>query len=317
MGNIKKRYMSVPKLVQQKAESLGVEGEKWLHNLEDTIPFLERQWQIRIGKALDGGTEAFVAEALTEDGVEAMIKLAMPSMEGNTVFEQEILALTIAAGDGYVRLLNDDLNHRAVLLERLGTPLKDTGYPMEVQMEIICDTLKKSWGRPLPEGHNLQTAHDIINWFSNFIPELWVEVERPCSKQLVDKALLFLAYRLSSTSLETSVLVHGDAHNGNILQDMAKAQPSFKMIDPDGIVAEPAYDLGVLMREWMNDFTINPLENGRKRCSFLSNLTGSGAQAIWEWGCIQSVSTGLLLLKTGQRESGLQMLKVAEAWSED
>lgn len=120
---------------------------------------------------------------------------------------------------------------------------------------------------------------------------------------------------MSNSSKETSVLVHGDAHSGNILQDMTESQPSFKLIDPDGLVAEPAYDLGVLMREWLDGLTNNPLENGRKRCLLLSEITSVNTQAIWEWGFIQSISTGLFLIKIGQKEMGLQMLKVAKDWS--
>lgn len=295
--------------------NLGDEGKQWLDSLVEVIQLFEQKWKIHMGKSLNGGTEAFVAEVTTEDGVDAILKLMMPPVEGNTVFEQEIEALTIANGAGYVRLLNYDMNHRVILLERLGPPLKDTDYPIDIQIEIICDTLKKSWGKPLPQVHKLQSDNEIINWFSVFIPKLWTELESPCSRQLIDKALVFLESRLSNSSLEKSVLVHGDAHSGNILQDMTKSKASFKFVDPDGLVAEPAYDLGVLMREWLDDLTINPLENGRKRCLFLSEITCVDTQAIWEWGLIQSVSTGLLLIKIDQEELGLKMLEVAEVWS--
>lgn len=294
---------------------MGVEGEHWLRNLDEVIQLLEQKWKIRLGKSLKGGTEAFVAEVTTRMGDKAILKLTMPPMEGNTAFKQEIVALKISDGHGYVRLLNYDIDHRAILLERLGSPLKDLGYPTEMQIEIICNALKKSWEKPLPKDHKLQSGKEIINWFSDFIPKIWAEVETPCPRLLIDKALVFLESRLSNSSLETSVLVHGDAHSGNILKDMTNSKTSFKLIDPDGLVAEPAYDLGVLMREWLDDLTINPLENGRKRCLLLSEITGVDIGAIWEWGFIQSISTGLFLIKIGQEEMGLQTLKVAEVWS--
>ncbi|MBM7683344.1 streptomycin 6-kinase [Pullulanibacillus pueri] len=300
--------------VQQKAMSLGIEGEHWLRDLGEVIQLLEQRWKIRIGPSLNGGSEAFVSEVTTECGGQAILKLSMPSMEGNTVFEQEIAALSIADGEGYARLLNHDLNHRGVLLEKLGSPLKDLGYSMETQIEIICKTLKKSWGKSIPKDHKLQTSKDVINWFANFVPELWAELNSPCSRQLIDKALEFLSSRLSHSSIETSVLIHGDAHSGNILQDNIQPHTSFKLIDPDGLVAEPAYDLGVLMREWLDDLSNHPLKNGWKRCLFLSEKTDVDPRAIWEWGLIQSVSTGLFLIKTGQEAMGLQMLTIAEAW---
>jgi streptomycin 6-kinase len=305
----------VPITVRQKAISLGVEGEYWLKQLDEVIQLLEQKWKIKLGKSLNGGSESFVAEVITENGEYAILKVMMPPVEGNTVFEQEIAALKITDGDGYVRMLNYDVHHRAALLERLGSPLKDTDYPVEAQIEIICNALKKSWKKSLPQDYRLQSGKDIINWFLNFIPKLWQELESPCSRRIIDKALDFLETRLSNCSLESTVLVHGDAHSGNILQDMAKSKPAFKLIDPDGLVAEPAYDLGVLMREWLDDLIMSPLENGRKRCLFLSEITGVDTRAIWEWGFIQSVSTGLFLIKIGQEEMGLQMLKLAEAWS--
>jgi streptomycin 6-kinase len=45
---------------------------------------------------------------------------------------------------------------------------------------------------------------------------------------------------------ERAVLVHGDVHEWNALQAPGGG---FKLVDPDGLVAEPEYDLGVLMRE--------------------------------------------------------------------
>ncbi len=87
------------------------------------------------------------------------------------------------------------------------------------------------------------------------------------------------------------------------------------MIDPDGIIYEKAYDLGVLMREWTEEYKHHPVEKGMERCAHLSMLTGVDKQAIWEWGFLQCVSTGLLLLAIDNK-SGKDLLAVAEAWSD-
>lgn len=88
------------------------------------------------------------------------------------------------------------------------------------------------------------------------------------------------------------------------------------MIDPDGLIGEPSYDLDILMREWLDDLIEDPLEIGQKRCALLRELTGVDTQGIWEWGYIQLISTGLFLIKSGQEPFGYKMLKVAEAWKE-
>lgn len=305
----------VPKFVQQKAKSLGYEGEKWLYHLKDMIHDLEQRWGIHIEKNLEGGSEAFVAEVITQDGDNAILKLMMPQMEGNSVIEQEVEALRILNGDGYVRLIKEDMSQRAMLLERLGPPLHQLGYSTKEEIEIICSILRHSW-MPVQQPHHLQSIHDLIKWFQNFIPELWSELGKPCSKALIDQSLTFLESRLTNIDFTKAVLVHGDAHHGNVLQDPTKPQPSFKLIDPDGLIGEPSYDLGILMREWPDDLIEDPLENGKIRCSLLGQLTGVDTQGIWEWGYIQSVSTGLFLIKNGQESFGYNMLKVAESWSE-
>jgi streptomycin 6-kinase len=115
-------------------------------------------------------------------------------------------------------------------------------------------------------------------------------------------ALSYAQARASAFTPESAVLVHGDAHNGNTFQSLAgtaKSLSSFKFIDPDGLIAEGAYDLGVLMREWIDELLADPVRRGRERCAYLSHLTSMEMQAIWQWGFIQSVSTGLFLLQTG------------------
>ncbi len=69
------------------------------------------------------------------------------------------------------------------------------------------------------------------------------------------------------------------------------------------------------MREWIDELIADPVRLGRERCAYLSHLTGADRQAIWQWGFIQAMSTGLLLIRVGQKQAGLQMLKVAEAWT--
>jgi len=111
------------------------------------------------------------------------------------------------------------------------------------------------------------------------------------------------------------VLVHGDAHNGNILQVETSSERMFKFIDPDGLIAEPAYDLGVLMREGVDELVVNPVELGYKRSIFLGELTNVEQMSIREWGYIQAVATGLLLIKIGEKSQGIQLLDIASEWN--
>ena len=88
-----------------------------------------------------------------------------------------------------------------------------------------------------------------------------------------------------------------------------EAADGFKLVDPDGLLAEPEYDLGIIMRE-------DPLElldgDAYERARWLAARTGLDAIGIWEWGVVERVSTGLLATKVGLQPVGRQMLAVAD-----
>jgi streptomycin 6-kinase len=99
--------------------------------------------------------------------------------------------------------------------------------------------------------------------------------------------------------------VHGDVHQWNAL----RSGDGFKLVDPDGLVAEAEYDLGIVMRE-------DPLEllqgDPMDRARRLAELSGLDATAIWEWGVVERVSTGLLGLRDGLEPEGRRMLHAAD-----
>ena len=91
-----------------------------------------------------------------------------------------------------------------------------------------------------------------------------------------------------------------------------EAQDGFKLVDPDGLLAEPEYDLGIIMRE-------DPLDvrddDPHERARWLAARTGLDATSIWEWGVVERVSTGLLATKVGLQPVARQMLAVADRLS--
>jgi streptomycin 6-kinase len=80
-------------------------------------------------------------------------------------------------------------------------------------------------------------------------------------------------------------------------------------VDPDGLLAEPEYDLGVIMREDPVELlTGDPWDRAR----YLAQRTGTDVTAIWEWGVTERVSTGLLLTSIGVQPDGRRMLRAAD-----
>lgn len=304
--NFRKR--NLPAVVIGRAKSAGAEGEAWLANLDKMVSELERQWNITVGEALSGGTHALVAPADGPNGERYVLKADMPEGLGGD-FASGMRVLKTADGHGYAKLYAYDPERKACLLERLGNPLDQLEYSVFEKLRIICAALQRAWEVPT-DGTGFSSGS--VEWFREFLKEAWEALGRPCSRRVMELAFSYLRAREEADDPSEYVLLHGDAHGGNTLEE----QGGFKLVDPDGLFYEKAYDLGVLMREWVDEYQEEPLKKGKERCRYLCRLTGVSEKAIWEWGYLQTVSTSFVLLKTGQEEAGRKMLRVAENWAE-
>ncbi len=274
---------------------------------------LERDWHLAVGRTLSGGSASYVAAARTSSGEDAVVKLEMPPYES---FAGEVRTLVAADGRGYARLLDHDEERHAMLQERLGPSLDGSGLPVSTQIKILCATLRCAWEVPAPAG--LQSGAEKARWLSRFITETWEELSQPCSQSVVEQALAFTERREAAFDPETAMLVHGDAHGTNALRVLGagSGKARFKFVDPDGLLAEPAYDLAIPMREWSRELLAGDAARlGRERCAQLSHLTGVDPRPIWEWGFVERVSTGLFVTWVGADQIGKEMLDVAEIWT--
>lgn len=310
---MKHKQRVLPPFVVSRAKSAGTVGEIWLANLDNMISELEKMWNISVGETLTGGTHAFVACANGQNREKYVLKIDMPENFAGE-FPNSMTVLEMVGGHGYAKLYAYDLERKACLLERLGKPVNQLGYTVYEQLWIICSALQKAWKIPVTTtGNKFPSGTESIAWFREFIGETWEKLNHPCSYRVIKQAFHCLQAREDSMNPEEFVLLHGDAHGGNTLKDLSGK--GFKLIDPDGIIYEKAYDLGVLMREWIDEYKQDPLKKGRERCAYLHRLTGVSEKAIWEWGYLQTISTAFVLLQIGQEETGCKMLEVAEHWA--
>ena len=179
-----------------------------------------------------------MADATRADGTPAVLKVLVPGTGNNASSEATVLRLV--GGDGCPVLYRYDPGDGALLMERLGLPMHELGLPLTRRLEILCATAERIW-RPAPDC-GLPTGADKARWLADFIVTSWEELDRPCSEKTVDHALACAVRRAQAHRDERAVLVHGDVHQLNALQD----DGGFKLIDPDGLLAEAEHDLGVL-----------------------------------------------------------------------
>lgn len=300
----------LPDSVRGKARAAGETGMRWLQSLDDIIRELETLWRLRVYDVLNGGSHAFIGAAAGPDGIEYILKIDLPDCPSED-FLRSAAVLRHADGQGYCRLFAADTDRRALLLERLGEPLRLSSLSPSEQMTILCSAMKDGWQPPTDELKEY-CATGSAGWFREFVPEVWESLGRPCDAKIIRTVLEFVDALEKRTNPSEYVMVHGDAHNNNMLR--IPGTDRYKFIDPDGLIFEKSYDVGVLMREWPDEYAPDPLKKGRERCGFLSRLTNVDSRDIWEWGFLQMTATALILLQIGQKELGDKMLGIAREW---
>jgi streptomycin 6-kinase len=82
--------------------------------------------------------------------------------------------------------------------------------------------------------------------------------------------------------------LHGDLHHGNIL---ASARATWLAIDPQGVVAEPAYEVGALLRNPMPQLLRwpDPVRVTERRIAQLSDELAFERARVRGWGLAQAV----------------------------
>ena len=303
----------VQPVVRLKAQSLGADGEDWLAALPQVVAELEARWSVRVEESLAGGTAAYVARARADDGGSVIMKICVPDPN----FGDEIGTLARARGRGYVQLFASDLGQHAMLLEDLGRPMSRTELLPDMQIATLCQLLAQAWQVPKAASERFAIPHDKATALKKAVNRLWIGLDQPCSQDVLAQTRRFADRRAAAFNGDRCVVVHGDAAPMNALQVMSAregAETGFVFVDPDGFVGDPEYDLGVALRDWCEELlsSDDPTGLARHYCQLLATGSGLDEQAIWEWGYLERVSTGLYCLAIGANELGQPFLDTAE-----
>jgi streptomycin 6-kinase len=274
-------------------------NESWLDELPAVVDSLAQEWSLIIGSSLAGGHAALVVEVTLADGTPAVLKIGVPGRDVG----HEATAMRLANGDGCARLLREDLGRQALLLERLGAPMYDIVADPATRLTLLCEVALRLW-RPIGPDVDLPTGAKLAEQYADRLPTLWEQAGRPCSPATVADALECMHRRRVAHDDRSAVLVHGDIHEMNALQ---ASDGSYKLIDPAGLRAEPACDLGTIVRS-------NPGlgDDLRARTEQLASRTGVDATAIWEWGTIHRVFSGVYACSIGFQPFGRLLLAEAD-----
>ncbi|HEX5503951.1 MAG TPA: aminoglycoside phosphotransferase family protein [Thermomicrobiales bacterium] len=263
-------------------EVYGEAGAAWLRDLPGLVAACARRWALTVLPPFDL-TYNYVAPAVRAGGEAVVLKVGYPGRE----LMAELAALRVYDGRGCARLLDADPAHGAMLLERLmpGTPLARLAATDDEAATTIAAGVMRALWRPAPEEHPFPT---ITDWGAGF-GRLRAEFDGgagPFPAALVAEAERLCADLLATQA--TPVVLHGDLHHGNIL---AAGRAPWLALDPKGVVGEPAYEVGALLRNPMPDVAVwSRLDRVlARRLDILAAELGLDRARLRAWSLTQAV----------------------------
>jgi len=267
-------------------ELYGDEGTAWLKELPALIAEYERRWSLTMlpPYALSYN---YVAPAIRADGTPVVLKARVP---GDGLMT-EIAALRLYDGHGMVQLLEADPEGGAFVLERLapGAPLTTlVESDDERATSIAAGVMRQLWQGPAGVPPDEPLYGTIANWAEGMqrMRAYFGGTTGPFPHALVEEAESLFAELLASQA--APVLLHGDLHHDNILS--AERAP-WLAIDPQGIVGEPTYEVGALLRNPLPQLLElpNPGRVMARRVDQLAAELGFDRARVRGWGLAQAV----------------------------
>ena len=311
-----RRYIqALPDALRKTALAKGEAGRSWVANLDAIVSRIATTWDLQIYGAFERSSGSLVLRVRRADGTRAVLKMGYPGVD----LGHEAYVCGLASGGVLPKVLAHHSEFNALLLEALGRPIGDLGWPIDAQIRAICSTVEVLWRTPTT-GAGLVSGCTRAHWARDFIEDQWRRWQPSCDEAIRDRAFDYAAERAHAHRDDASVLVHGDAHTRNTLTLLDGSEAigtECKLIDPRGFFAERACELAVPMRLFNQALLANPILLGRERCAWLAERTGVNERAIWQWGFIGCVVGGLRQMSRGLLRETPVMLRIANAWTRE
>ena len=220
----------------------GDKGKVWLAALPRLTEEIATKWRLSDLQPVNNLSYNYVLSGFQETQP-IILKLGLDG-EG---LHREAQALRAFAGFGAVKVLDEE--EGALLLERAvpGTSLKDPRDQKVIQ--IACQVTQKLHQAPLPCG----SFPHIRDWLKalDHGPE-FIAARTTGDVRHQIAAYLEKARHLRDKHLEnslTSVLLHGDLHPENILQN----GQDWVVIDPKGVIGSPIHEVWAFITDFETD----------------------------------------------------------------
>ena len=234
-----------------------------------------RRWQMKGLEPVQGLSFNYLARGRRRGrGVVAKFLWAPDVLAAETTW------LKLQQANGTVQVFDTAPDLNAYLMADLAplTPL--TAADDAAATETLATLISRTSGLPAP-------AHlpRIATWFAD-LPQLERQPPAGVDAAIVGQARA-VADALATTPAEERLL-HGDLHHDNVLAPAATGH--WTVIDPKGMVGDPAHECAALFRNGLDGTTPTHLPHIlRTRLAILAEVTGFDPQRIAGWGFAQTV----------------------------
>lgn len=291
-------------LVKHVTVILGEKGAAWLDSLPKMIAYLQTELSIDVGEPFAAGEFNFVAPATRADGVPLVLKIAPPYEDGEHLREAEFLRHR--DGRGAVRLLDQRIDQRAILLERAipGRNLAEIFGGAELEaVGPAVDLLRSIAQPPPPHLINVKTVDDWFDGLRRF----------PTTEFPADYATKALDLYEHIRSNGPALYLHGDYHPANIVD--ARRSP-YLAIDPKGVIGHVGYDIAVFLNNfhWWQETRDDIHERLDIAIRSFSDAFDIDPLDVRQWAFVQTV-LGAWWSFEDEREDAKAAVAKADIWN--
>ena len=268
-----------PEFSRRIIELAGDDGVAWLDALPARLKEAERMWGIALQPPFPLSYN-YVAPGTRGDGSEVVLKVGIPNHELRT----EIEALRLCDGRAAVRLLEADGDRGLLLLERIrpGTSLVELAD--DEQATAFAAGLMPDLWCPVPPRHSFPSVADWALGLRR-LRTRYDGGSGPLPSGLVEIAEERFETLLSSAA--EPVLLHGDLHHWNIIRSERRG---WLALDPKGVIGEPAYEAGALLRNPLPGLLRgNAKRTLARRLDQLSDRLRLDRTRLLQWAMAQAV----------------------------
>lgn len=281
----------------------GAGCKDWLRSLPELMDGIFKSYGLEFVCEMDNLSYNWVM-VVQDKKQQYVLKLSPPNHE----FISEVKALE-AFNRGMVKFVVADQAKGFILLEYLSPGQTLASVSDDEQATQIAADLIAS----LPVKVQDKSFVTVITWLEGF--DRFLAQEH--SEEKLDVGLLLNARDLATKLLQSSGqahLLHGDLHHYNILS----AGDGWKGIDPKGVLGEPCYEVGALLRNpyphIVHQTDLRQITN--KRLAVLHHRLGFDKTRMLDWAIVQAMLSAIWFSEEDDWTGFTRMQHLAKVWFE-